>query len=354
MTARVVLVTGVSRYLAAQTAARLAADPRIERVIGVDSREPTSEIAKLTGRPEFVRADLLSPSIGDVIADHGVDTVVHMGVVAAPSSAGGRQAMKEQNVIGTMQLLAACQRAPAVRRLVVRSSVAAYGASPRDPAIFTEATELRALPRGGYAKDVAEIEGYVRGFRRRRPDMTTTVLRFAPFVGSRADTTLTRYFSLPVVPTVLGRDPRIQFIHIDDALDVLHRAAVEDHDGAYNVAGPGVLLLSQAVRRAGRVPLPVPDRGMALAATLAKRSGLVDFSLDQLDFLVYGRVVDVSRLIEEFGYSPRSTREAFDDFIRVHTEGSLLNGAQLSAVERVVLDRYRAARGNGNGKGDGG
>lgn len=349
MTPRVVLVTGVSRYLAAHTAARLAADPSIHRVVGTDATAPSDEITELIGRTEFVRADVRSPVIADVIAEHEVDTVVHMAVVAAPSSAGGRQAMKEQNVIGTMQLLAACQRAGAVRRLVVRSSVAAYGASPRDPAIFTEATEPRGLPRGGYAKDVAEIEGYVRGFRRRRPDMTTTVLRFAPFVGSRADTTLTRYFSLPLVPTVLGRDPRIQFVHIDDALDVLYRAAVEDHPGDYNVAGPGVLLLSQAVRRAGRVPVPVPDRGMALAAGLAKRSGLIDFSLDQLDFLVYGRVVDVSRLIGEFGYQPRSTREAFDDFIGVHTDRSVLNGERLSALERLVLDRYRAARGDGKG-----
>jgi UDP-glucose 4-epimerase len=349
MTPRVVLVTGVGRYLAAHAAARLAADPRIDRVIGVDTSGPGDDIAQLIGRTEFVRADVQSPAIADVIADHAVDTVVHMAVVAAPSSAGGRQAMKELNVIGTMQLLAACQRARSVCRLVVRSSVAAYGASPRDPAIFTEATELRALPRGGYAKDVVEIEGYVRGFRRRRPDVTTTVLRFAPFVGSRADTTLTRYFSLPVVPTVLGRDPRMQFIHIDDALDVLYRAAVEDHPGAYNVAGPGVLLLSQAVRLAGRVPLPVPDRGMTLAAVLAKRSGLVDFSLDQLDFLVYGRVVDVNRLIAEFGYRPRSTREAFEDFLRVHQEGALLSREQLGATERLLLDGFRAARSHREG-----
>ena len=46
--------------------------------------------------------------------------------------------MKEHNIIGTMQLLAACQQAPGLRKLVVRSSTAAYGASFRDPAVFTE------------------------------------------------------------------------------------------------------------------------------------------------------------------------------------------------------------------------
>ena len=37
--------------------------------------------------------------------------------------------MKEINVIGTMQLLAACQKAPAVRKLVVKSTTAIYGSS---------------------------------------------------------------------------------------------------------------------------------------------------------------------------------------------------------------------------------
>ena len=91
--------------------------------------------------------------------------------------------MKEQNIIGTMQLLAACQATPRVRKLVVRSSTAAYGASFRDPGVFTESTPPTLVPRGGFAKDILEIEGYVRGFARRRPDVVTTVLRLAPFIG---------------------------------------------------------------------------------------------------------------------------------------------------------------------------
>lgn len=346
MIPRVVLVTGVSRYLAAQTAGRLAADDRIERVIGVDTVEPNGELTALLGRADFVRADIGSPAIAALLTDAAVDTVAHLAIVAAPAGAGGRDAMKEHNIIGTLQLLAACQRARRLRRVVIRSSTAAYGASPRDPAIFTENTELRALPRGGYAKDIVEVEGYVRGFRRRRPDVAVTVLRFAPFIGTRADTMLTRYFSLPLVPTVLGHDPRVQFVHADDALEALRRAVLADHDGAYNVAGPGVLLLSQAVRRAGRVPLPVPDPGLTAVAALARRSGLVDFSLDQLDFLVHGRAVDVDRLIDEFGYRPRSTPDAFADFIAGHDIGAPLSPAGVTGVERLLLSGIRALRGH--------
>src|SRR6185295_9420015 len=129
-------------------------------------------------------------------------------VTAPDQQHGGRAAMKEQNVIGTMQLLAACQRAPRLGKLVIRSSTAAYGASFRDPAVFTEETEPREVPRGGFARDILDIEGYVRGFRRRRPDVTAYFLHFAPFIGSGTETELLRYFSRPIVPTVLGRDPR--------------------------------------------------------------------------------------------------------------------------------------------------
>ncbi|WP_154727124.1 NAD-dependent epimerase/dehydratase family protein, partial [Brevundimonas mediterranea] len=129
-------------------------------------------------------------------------------------------AMNEHNVIGTMQLLGACQRSATVRRVVVRSTTAVYGSSPRDPAVFTEELEPHDSPSHGYAKDSVEVEGYVRGFARRRPDVTVSLLRFANFMGPGVDSPLTRYFTQPVLPTVLGFDPRLQFVHEDDAVEV--------------------------------------------------------------------------------------------------------------------------------------
>jgi UDP-glucose 4-epimerase len=343
-----VLVTGVSRYLGAHLAARLAAHPRVTKVTGVDTNPPEGVLADLLA---FQDVEILTGdprgAIG-AVAGGSVDAVAHLGVISTPGRSG-RSAMKEHNVIGTMQLLAACQATPSLQKVVVRSSTAAYGASFRDPAVFTESTPPTLVPRGGYAKDVIEIEGYVRGFSRRRPDVTTTVLRFAPFVGPYADTTLTRYFALPVVPTVFGRDPRLQFIHVDDALEILVRAVVENHRGTYNVAGDGVVVLSQAIRRAGRVGVPVIEPGMTAFAAFAKASGIGTFGLDQLDLFVHGRVVDTRRLAEEFGYRPRSTQEAFAAYVdgRHLNQGGLttVRPETVSAVESRVLAAIRAVRG---------
>ena len=335
MKPRVVLVTGVSRYLGTRLASTLAADPAIERVIGVDTVPPRPETLAQLGRTEFVRADIRNPLIAKVIAQAEVDTVVHLNVIATPLGAGGRTAMKEINVIGTMQLLAACQKAPSMRKLVVKSTTAVYGSSPRDPALFTEDAEPKALPKSGYAKDAVEVEGYVRGFGRRRPDVTLSLLRFTNFVGPAIETPLTRYLGLPVVPTVLGFDPRIQLCHEDDGIEVLRRCSLEDHPGIFNVGGEGVLLLSQAIRRVGRLSFPVPAPAVSLVASLFRQAGLVDFSPEQMRYLEHGRVADVSRLRQELGWAPRSTAEAMQSF--VERAPRLLNPESVAAAEQRIL-----------------
>ncbi len=313
-----VLVTGVSRHIGARVASILAADPDIDRVIGVDTVPPpslTRDGGTRLGRTEFVRVDLRSPDIAQVIAAADIDTVVHMSLVSGPAKS--RSAMKEHNVIGTMQLLGACQRSATVRRVVVRSTTAVYGSSPHDPAVFTEESEPVEVPHSGYAKDALEVEGYVRGFARRRPDIVTSTLRFANFMGPGVDSPLSRYFSQPMLPTVFGFDPRLQFVHEDDAVEVLRRMAVEDHPGTFNVTGDGVLLLSQCLRRAGRPTLPVPSPAFRLLGEMARGVGRVDFSPEQLALMSHGRAVDASRLAVELGWKPKfSTAAAFDDFLR--------------------------------------
>ncbi|GGK99257.1 hypothetical protein Sme01_60490 [Sphaerisporangium melleum] len=333
--AHTVLVTGVSRHIGARVASALSSDPAIDRVIGVDTVPPSSNAlgggGVALGRTEFVRVDLRSPDIARVIAAADIDTVVHMSLVSAPSASAGRPSMKEHNVIGAMQLLAACQRSATVRRVVIRSTTAVYGSTPHDPAVFTEDAEPIEVPHHGYAKDATEVESFVRGFARRRPDVSVSTLRFANFMGPGVDSPLTRYFALPVLPTVFGFDPRLQFVHEDDAVEVLRRMAVEDHPGTYNVTGEGVMLLSQCVRRSGRPTVPVPAPAFHLLGDIARRTGSVDFSREQLVLMSYGRAVDAGKISAELDWRPKfSTASAFDDFL--HSRG-LFAGMPLTVID---------------------
>jgi UDP-glucose 4-epimerase len=333
--ARVVMVTGVSRFLGGRFTQLLQADPDISRVIGVDVVPPKMDL----GDAEFVRADIRNPIIGKVISRAEVDTVVHMAVIATPVSAGSRATMKEINVIGTMQLLAACQKAPSIRKLVVKSSTSVYGSSPRDPAMFTEDVEPQGLVRSGYAKDSVEVEGYVRGFARRRPDVIVSTLRFANFIGPTVRTAMTAYFSLPVVPTVLGFDPRLQFVHEQDGLDALWRATIGDFPGTFNVAGDGVLTLSQAIRRTGHPFAAIPSPVAPWIGQVLRRLGVADFTAEQIRLLTHGRVVDTARMKDVLGLTPRyTTPEAFADFVRGQGLHGPLSRDNVDAVERRVVD----------------
>lgn len=342
---RRVLITGIAGVLAGRLAERLEADDAVTSIVGLGLREPRHVL----NRTEYVRADLRSPLVAKVVESTGVDTIVHLDITATPQRAGGRSQMKEHNVIGTMQLLGAAQKAPGLRKMVVKSTTAVYGSHYGNPALLREDAAPDAPRQEGYGKDAVDVENYARAFGRRREDVTLTILRFANFIGPRVETPLTRYFSLPVVPTMLGYDPRLQLCHEDDAVEVLYRSVRGDQRGIYNVAGPGMVYLSQAIRLAGRIPLPVPLPFVNGLGGLVRSAGRVDFSPDQLRLLMYGRVGDIGRLREGFGYEPAySTKEALADFIasgRVHAT------VERDTVGRV--ERHLAALLTSGGDADG-
>ncbi|MGX6742856.1 NAD-dependent epimerase/dehydratase family protein [Streptomyces peucetius] len=335
---KVVLVTGVARQLGGRLVRRIQRDPEVDRVIGVDAVGPGHHL----GGAEFVRADIRRPTIGRVLAEHDVDTVVHMDVTGTPLGAGGRTAVKETNVIGTMQLLGACQKSPTVKRLVIKSSTSVYGSAPRDPAVFTETTPPKSLPSGGFAKDAVEVEGYVRGFARRRPDVAVCVLRFANILGPCADSPLAEFFTLPVMPTVFGYDPRLQFVHEDDVIDVLRIALHEPrrgtlNSGTFNIAGDGVLTLSQCSRRLGRPTLPVLLPAVTWVGSALRTIGITDFSPEQIRLLTHGRVVSTVQMRETLGFRPKyTTAETFADFARSRGPGLLPPSMLAEAVDQVA------------------
>jgi UDP-glucose 4-epimerase len=310
--ARRILITGVGSHLGGLLAARLERDPEVEAIVGLDTRRPHIEL----DRTELIDADIRDPGIGRLIREAAPDSVVHNKIVRQPGPGMSPRAMHDINVIGSLQLLAACERAPTIEAIVVRGSAGIYGAEPHAPQFLTEEMTRLFPLRTRFQRDVGEIENYFETYSRRRPHVICTMLRYQQAIGPSLDTQITRYLSQPACPTYLGFDPRIQLVHEEDALDALVAAVRHPVRGAVNVAGRGTIGLSRMIRMAGRPQLPIAGPLFTPLTGAARRLGMSAYSDDFRRLLRYGRAVDIRRLEEEVGYKPRfSTVAAVADWV---------------------------------------
>ncbi len=335
---RRVLVTGLSTYWGGRLAQALESFERVEAIIGVDSNAPTRELE----RTEFVKVSNQHSLLARIVRAAEIDTVIDTRLVVNSLMAPPRLA-HENNVIGTMNILAACSGADSpVRKFIFKSSTHYYGAEQDDPAFFTEEMRRPHPPRTGLERDIVDAEHAVAEFAERNPTVTTTMLRCANVLGPDVDTAFTRMFRLPVVPMVLGFDPRLQFVHEDDVVHALEHAAFHHAPGTYNVAADGVLALSEIASLLGMWPLPVlPPWGTGLAAGPLRRLGfrIPDEVINQLRF---GRGVD-NRLFKATGFRySYTTREAvlkFGEHLRL---APVMRGAERSyTYEREVEEFLR-------------
>ena len=205
--------------------------------------------------------------------------------------------------------------------------------------MFTEDMAPKELPSSGYAKDNAEVEGYVRGFARRRPDVAVTTLRFTNLIGPQVDTVLTRYFALPAWcrPCWAGTrgcnccTPRTRWPCCTGRSPTTCPACSTS-------APTACCCCPRRSAAPGASRWPCPSRSWRPVARLFRSTRLVDFGPEQLRYLNFGRVVDTTRLKTIFGFTPRwSTRQAFDDYVNGRGLRPVLDPGRVAAMEKSVL-----------------
>jgi UDP-glucose 4-epimerase len=309
---RRVVITGVAGHWGSELARRLAREPGISYVAGIDSRRPAEDL----GITEFIEADIRNPLLSRILPGTEADTVVHCGILLYPEPGKPARALHDINVMGTLQLLAACERTPTLERVVVRGSAAIYGCEAATPSFFTEELARRTPLRTRFQRDISELEEYFVTFARRHPDIACCMLRHQPEIGAGLDMPLARYLSLPVVPTQLGFDPRLQLMHPQDATGALAAAVMSDARGAVNVGPTGSISLSRALRLARRPTVGIPHALFEPALSrLGDRLGVGRLWGDGVRLLRYGRGVDNTRMREEIPYEPEFDAEgAVRDF----------------------------------------
>ncbi len=334
--ARRVLITGLSSYWGGRLAKALEAFAEIEAIVGVDSRDPTTELE----RTEFVKVSNQHSLIQRIVSAARIDTVIDTRLVVDSIVASRREA-HENNVIGTMNVLAACSGSSSpVRKFLFKSSAHVYGCEQDDPAFFTEPMSRSHRPTTAIERDVVEAEASVIDFAAKQPNVDVTVLRCANVLGPDVETSFSRMFSLPMVPMVLGFDPRCQFVHEDDVVHALEHAAIHRVPGVFNLAADGVLALSETIGLLGKRSAPLlPPWGTGMIAGPLRSLGLriPDEMLNQLRF---GRGLDNRRYKAsgfEYGYTSRETVTALAEHLRLHP---ILRGIQQNYTYEGEVERF--------------
>lgn len=242
-----------------------------------------------------------------------VDTVVHCAITTAGAAP---RAAHEQNVIGTVNLLAGLA-GRTLDKLILRSAGDVYPTGATLPSVLREKDAARGRPQTPLGRDLREVEALVDDFATARPQTVVTVLRLGPILGQRWRSRLAEHLSSAAPVMVTGFDPQLQLLAEEDAVEAVLRAVSANHPGTFNVAGEGVLVLSDVMRLGGRPqrtllpPLTAPWLLRQMVRTLTGR----DLPEDTLRLVLYGLVLDCGRLLHEFGWQPpRRTHEVAEAY----------------------------------------
>src|SRR5450432_1009797 len=288
--ARSIAVTGASGFLGSNLIGMREQDERVRRIVASDLNPAATGGEKTRSYDVDLTQPAAEGRVAEILAEEQVDTLAHLAFLSSPTHATAWA--HELESIGTMHVAVAAGHAR-LRKFVLWSQTWLYGARPSNPNFITEKQALRA------------------------PEMVVTVLRTAPLLGPTVHNAITSYFARKIVPTMMGFDPLVQFLHEADAIAAMHLAVMRDAPGTFNIVGDGVVPLSMAIRLAGRVAAPVPHPIAETLTGLGWISQLVEAPPSFLKYLRFLCVADGRKARSEMGFrAAYSTREAVVDFAR--------------------------------------
>ncbi|UCE86371.1 MAG: SDR family oxidoreductase [Deltaproteobacteria bacterium] len=302
-----VLITGISgaqgRLLARRLAAKCA-------VLGADRHPWPMHPPGVEVHP----VDLRKKRFENLLRTERPDAVVHLGFIRHFRTDPGVR--HDVNVLGTKQLLDHCTRY-GVERLVVVSSGYVYGAFPENPYYMDEDRPLSASRSYPEIRDLVEVDALASAFIWRHPEIRTSVLRPVNVLGPTVHSMIAEYLRLSRVPTMMGFNPMMQFIHEDDLTEAIARTLEDRLRGVFNVVGSGAVPLHTAIRETGGRKLSLPEPLFRPLFDRLFGLGLWPYPAGALDFLKYPVTLSGRRFREACDVRPEyGLEEIFSSFRR--------------------------------------
>ena len=310
-----VAVTGPTGEIGISAIESLEQHPEVGRIIGM-ARRPFDPSAQGWTKTEYRRGDILDRDAVDaLVAD--ADVVVHLAFMIM----GSREESARVNLSGTRNVFEATVASPRPRRLVYTSSVAAYGYHSDNPVPITEEVPPRGSPEHYYSEQKAACEVALAEITT-GTTLEVFVLRPCIVAGPKAPALAEAmpWNQLPaavrkvsqVLPLLkpLFPDPGtpLQLVHHDDVAAAIALAATTSAaPGAYNIAGDGVLSMSDVAEALGARPVRVPRVAMAAASEALARLPFVPSSMEWLHVGRTSVVMDTSKAKSQLGWTPKYT-----------------------------------------------
>lgn len=309
-----VFISGMGGELGSRVVALLEDEPWVGDLAGIDADPPRRRLRAAT----FHRVPPAETDrIVQIVADFDPHVLVHVASWE-PDARAGTGTAKVLTDHAATSVLGAAAECKTLQAVVVRSGIEVYG---RARGSLTRPDEDTALnPTSEYGRMLDGIETTARAVGQ-RVGVPVTLLRLAPVLGPHVPSPLGRVLRQPVVPFSALADPPFTVVQDHDAAVAICAAARQRHDGPVNVVAPGSISTFQAIRRGGRIPLPLlgPEWRLVRALSWVLGAPIPDHVAELFH---RGRLADDSRAKDVLGVTPAVT--AVEVIDRLHAWESVV------------------------------
>lgn len=286
-----VLITGIGGNFGRAVARRLH---RRYEIIGMDRRA----VHHLPKDIDVENVDIRRRRAEDVFRRERIDAVVHLNIMHDPRTR--QEEHHAFNIVGTQKIfqLASEHRVP---KIIVLSSANVYGPDPTNNQFLTEDAPLMGGQKFDAIRDLIALDMFCNTFFWRHPEIETVILRPVHIVG-RVNNAPSRYLRLERPITVMGFDPMVQLIHVEDVVSAIERSLTPGVRGVYNIAGPSPVPLSLLFEKMGKLPRPVPEPVARMMLKAGWSLKVSDWPVPELDHIKFVCMVDDGLARQKLGF----------------------------------------------------
>jgi len=307
-----VAVTGPTGEIGISAVTALEREPTVDTIIGM-ARRPFDPSACGWVKTTYQQGDILEREAVDALVARA-DVLIHLAFIIM----GSREESARINLQGTRNVFEATVAAERPRRLVYTSSVAAYGYHSDNPVPLTEDVPVRGSAEHYYSEQKAACEALLAEVTK---DSSLEVFTLRPCIvagpGATALADAMPWNQLPgpvravskvapiLKPVVPDPGFPMQLVHHDDVAEAIALAATAPAPtGAYNIAGDGLVTVSQVAKALGGRPVRVPAVAASAASAAISRVPFVPSMLEWLHSARTSVVMDTTKARTQLGWRP--------------------------------------------------